>query len=160
MPFEGNRIFIIIIVAFLAVIAVIAVIASTSAPPASSAPNPTMPPVASDTVEITVENSIGVKAVVIYNQNTGQSYTASVINLPYAFNCTYNDYIRFTVTVQDGYRWNAWTFSPMGIPVSVNPAVIRATEDNIYGNLMVDNKIVMTPNCMPLDSNTPITEGD
>lgn len=142
-------------------IVIVAVLASSGTPPAQSNPDPTPTPyMPTETVEITIENNIGVKSITIYNQNTGQSYVASVIDLPYSFNCTRNDYIRFTVVVQDGYRWNAWTFKPMGIPVSVNPAVIRASENNIYGNLMIDGRIVMTPNCQPLDSDTPISEGD
>ena len=140
---------------FLAVIVVIAVLASSSSPPANSTPNPTAPPYTppvSQTVTVTVQNNIGIQQIEIQNLNTGKTYIATIISLPLSFNCTRGDYLKISVTTDDGYKWNAWWFSPMGIWNNDNPAIICAD-----GKVVNVNTIIMVPNTLILNP-TPTPE--
>jgi hypothetical protein len=107
-------------------------------PPATIAP--------SNTILVTIKNSIGIDHITITNLNTGQIYIASLIDLP-PFNCTRGDYLRLTVTTQPGYQWNAWWFSPMGIFDQHNPLTFTAD-----GSICVNNQIIITPKCLITDT--------
>lgn len=120
-------------------IVVVLSMSSTPASPATSpTPQPTMPPITSCVV--TVENSVGVSNVRVTNLNTMKSYNATLIDLPLTFRCAPGDQIKFTVTTQEGYIWNAWWFNC--------PGPLDQTFNN--GNPMivtVYNDMRITPRC-------------
>ena len=150
MPFTGNRIYIIAIIVFVFVIGVIAYAASQPKTSPIIIVDPDNPE-PQETVQVTVKNSIGIDRITVTNLNTGQIFKASLIDLPLNFNCTRGDYIKFIVTTQQGYEWNAWWFTPVGTFDNHNPLTISA--DNI---ICVNNKIIMTPKCLILpETSTP-----
>ena len=139
---------IIIIVIALVLIIVVAA-ASSSGPPASKTPK------TSSTISVTVNSDIGVDRIAITNINTGQTYTATLIDLPFQFNCTRGDYLRVSITTQPGFQWNAWEFSPVGRFDDANPLLINS-DDARY---CVNNQINLTPRCIILEvspTTTPI----
>jgi hypothetical protein len=119
----------------------------------------------SETVTITINYNVGIKTVDVIIQNTGQQYTATVTSLPYSFNVTRGSAIDIIVTTTSSYTWNAWTFKPVGIPFSDNPGTFKADNTNYFGSIVVNNQIIMEPNCRhvsasisptPTPSPTPI----
>lgn len=113
----------------------------------------------SETVTITINYNVGIQTVDIIIQNTGQHYTATVTSLPFSFNVTRGSAIDIIVTTTSSYVWNAWTFTPVGIPFSDNPGTFKADNTNYFGAIVVNNQIIMEPNCRHLSSTpspTPI----
>jgi hypothetical protein len=142
-----TRFFIIVGMAALLVIILIAAAASSTGPPKidptpTPPPNVTPPPQTS-TVTVTIKNNIGVNRVTVTNLNTGQIYKTTMIDLPFRFTCTRGDYLRFTVTVQTGYEWNAWWFTPSETFDQRNPLTLSAD-----GVICINNQITMTPKCL------------
>jgi hypothetical protein len=100
----------------------------------------------SETITVTIDSNIGIDRVTITNLNTGQTIIKTIIDLPYKFNCTRGDYIRTSETVQEGFQWNAWEFSPMGRFDQHNPLTFEAD-----GDICINNQITMTPKCIILE---------
>lgn len=107
-------------------------------------------------ISITVLNNIGINQIDVTNENTGETFTFTKMSLPNQFNCSLNDYLIFRVTVEQGYTWNAWWFSPMDIWCrgENNVMQIFASPANQFGNIINNNEIVMIPNCIR-QSTTP-----
>ena len=101
----------------------------------------------SETVTITILYNVGIQTIEIINQNTGQQYTATVTSLPFSFNVTRGNAIDIIVTTTPSYKWNAWVFDPVGIPYSDNPGTFKADNTNHFGAIVVNNQIIMNPNC-------------
>lgn len=101
----------------------------------------------SEVVTVTINYNVGIKTVDVIIQNTGQQYTATVTSLPYSFNVTRGSAIDIIVTTTSSYTWNAWTFKPVGIPFSDNPGTFKADNTNYFGSIVVNNQIIMEPNC-------------
>ncbi len=145
MPFKGSRgPVLIIVIIFFVIIAGIAI--------ASQGPPKSKVTLNSETVTITINYNVGIKTIEITNQNTGQTYTATVTSLPYSFNCTRGNAIDITVTTNPSYKWNAWTFTPVGIPLSDNPATFKADNTNHFGAIINNNQIIMEPNCIHISA--------
>lgn len=158
MPFTNNRIYYIAII--VVVIFFIGIIAANQ--PAKQAvnqptPTPTSTPQDSSTITLTIKNNIGISQVEVQNLNTGKTFIFSLISLPAQFTCTRGDYLQFRVSTNEGYRWNAWWFSPMQTFNNDNPAIICAD-----GIIVYRNQIVLTPNTLILPQTTvaPNVEGD
>jgi len=112
----------------------------------------------SEVVTITINYNVGIQTVEIVNQNTGAIYTATVTSLPYSFNVTRGNAIDVTVTTTPSYVWNAWTFNPVGIPFSDNPGTFKADNTNYFGAIVVNNEIVMEPNCRHISASPSPTQ--
>jgi hypothetical protein len=104
----------------------------------------------SQTVSVTVLNNIGVDQIEIRNLNTGKTFIATLLSLPLQFNVTRGDYLQFRVITHEGYRWNAWWFSPIDVYNNDNPAIISAS-----GTIVVNNEILMLPNCLIISQTNP-----
>lgn len=132
-------------------IIIIAVVAA-QAPPKSKVKE-------SETVTITILYNVGIKSIEIINQNTGQHFDATVTSLPFSFNVTRGNAIDVTVTTSPNYNWNAWIFDPVGIPFSDNTGTFKADNTNYFGAIVVNNQIIMRPDCIHITSTptpTPI----
>lgn len=112
----------------------------------------------SEIVTITINYNVGIQTVEIINQNTGAVYTATVTSLPYSFNVTRGNAIDITVTTTPSYVWNAWTFTPVGIPYSDNPGTFKADNTNYFGAIVVNNEIIMEPNCRHISASPSPTQ--
>ena len=112
----------------------------------------------SEVVTITINYNVGIQTVEIINQNTGAVYTATVTSLPYSFNVTRGNAIDITVTTTPSYVWNAWTFTPVGIPYSDNPGTFKADNTNYFGAIVVNNEIIMEPNCRHISASPSPTQ--
>ena len=84
-------------------------------------------------VTCTVNGDIGIAQVTITNQNTGKSITKQYANLPYTFNLTEGDTLRFNVTMLEGYAWNAWELNQYPWFAQDNPFTIKVN-DNLVLN--------------------------
>ena len=121
MGFKGNRIWIIIIaVAFIA-----ALIIGVSS--ASSGTSKTKKP--AGLLTCTVNGDVGLDQIVIINQNTGKSIIKTTANLPYTFNLTEGDTLRFNVTLIEGYNWNAWEINQYPWFAQDNPFTMKVNAD-------------------------------
>jgi len=76
-----------------------------------------------------VNGDIGIAQVTITNQNTGKSITKQYANLPYTFNLTEGDTLRFNVTMLEGYAWNAWELNQYPWFAQDNPFTIKVQDD-------------------------------
>ena len=85
----------------------------------------------------TVQSDIGINQVVITNQNTGKSITKTAADLPYTFNLTEGDTLRFNVTLLEGYKWNAWEINQYPWFANDNPFTMRVNE-----NLVLNGKSI------------------
>ena len=103
----------------------------------------------SQVITVTVLNNIGIKQIDIQNLNTGKTFVFSLISLPAQFNCTRGDYLEINVLTNNGYRWNAWWFSPQDVWNNDNPAIIC-----VAGNIVINNEVTMIPNCLILPQGT------
>jgi len=146
MPFQGNRIVIIIILIAIIFIGAVAFLASQQQNKPAKGTDET-------SVSVTILNNIGVKEIEIQNLNTGKTYTFTLLTLPGAFNCTAGDYLQLRVSTHEGYRWNGWWFTPMDIWNNDNPAIISAS-----GHIVYKGTITMRPDCILLEQQTPDAE--
>jgi len=80
-------------------------------------------------ITCTIQGDIGINQVVITNQNTGKSIIKTAANLPFAFNLTEGDTLRFNVTLLEGYAWNAWEINQYPWFAHDNPFTMRVGED-------------------------------
>jgi len=129
MPFKGNRIFLVVGAIALIVIIVAAASANSvpSVPKTTPQPTTTMPP-DDGKIHITINSNIGIQQVKVTNLNTARSISKTLIDLPFEFTCDRGDFLRFTVTTQPGYQWNAWWFNTMTFDNS-NPMTMVAKYD-------------------------------
>lgn len=102
MPFQGSRIYLFILIAVVAVIAVVALVAN--APATRSTPTPGI-------VVCEVRAQIGVDLIKVANLNTGTSIILTSLDLPFRFNASSGDTLRYTVVTQEGYVFNTWFFN-------------------------------------------------
>jgi len=151
MPFANNRRY--YVAGFIIAILIIGGIAYA----ASQAPS-NKKVKESETVTITINYNVGIKTVDVIIQNTGQQYTATVTSLPYSFNVTRGSAIDIIVTTTSSYTWNAWTFTPVGIPFSDNPGTFKADNTNYFGAIVVNNEIIMEPNCRHISASPSPTQ--
>jgi hypothetical protein len=100
----------------------------------------------SQQITVQVKNNIGIDRLTITNLNTGQIYKATLIDLPFSFNCTRGDYLRFEVKTLSGYEWNAFWFNSMGRYDNSNPLTLDSNDDRYC----VNNQIIITPKCIIL----------
>jgi hypothetical protein len=77
----------------------------------------------------TVNGQLGMKSVQITNQNTGKSIIKTAADLPYTFNLTKGDTLRFNVTTLPGYLWNSWEMNASPWFAQDNPLLIRVSTD-------------------------------
>ena len=84
-----------------------------------------------DLITCTVNSHIGIDKVTITNQNTGKSITKTMADLPYSFNLTQGDTLRFNVTLAVGYVWNAWEINQYPWFAQDNPFTMKVDEDLI-----------------------------
>jgi hypothetical protein len=138
-PTVKQRFYIIVIVFVLALI--IGAVALSSQPQSARAVK------VSNQITITIQNNIGIERITITNLNTGQIYKATLIDLPFIFNCTRGDYLRLEETTQPGYEWNAWWFNAVGRYDNANPLTIDSND----ARYCVDNRILITPKCLILN---------
>jgi hypothetical protein len=92
----------------------------------------------SETVTITILDSIAVDRVTITNRDTGKSIVKTYIDLPYAFNVSRGDTVKISTTMQYGYQYDAIEFKQVGTFDHKNPAQFVAD-----GKICLDNKIVL-----------------
>ncbi|MFA5365626.1 MAG: hypothetical protein WC325_10650 [Candidatus Bathyarchaeia archaeon] len=79
-------------------------------------------------VEIRAE--IGIKYIIKNNLNTaGGDMIITSLNLPYRFNITKGDTVRFTAITEDDYLFNAWTFND-GTSDNRNALTIKIQDKN------------------------------
>lgn len=90
----------------------------------------------SETVTITILDSIAVDRVTITNRDTGKSIVKTYIDLPYDFNVSRADTVKISTTMQPGYQYDAIEFKQVGTFDHKNPAQFIAD-----GDICVDNKI-------------------
>jgi hypothetical protein len=108
---------------------VIAVASNQGTPATNPTPTPTPTQVPDDgKVHITIESNIGIQQIKITNLNTMRSIYKGMIDLPFEFTCDRGDFLRFTVTTQQGYGWNAWWFNTQTFDNS-NPMTMVAQYD-------------------------------
>jgi hypothetical protein len=101
-----NRFWLFVVIAAIIVIGLIAVVANG----ASNAKQKSEQPVGLCVVEVRAE--IGIKYIVKNNLNTGGGdMIITSLNLPYRFNITKGDTVRFTAITEDDYLFNVWTFN-------------------------------------------------
>lgn len=117
---DPTRIIIIICGIILLILLVIAASAMSSGPRRN---NP------AGLLTCTVNGDIGISQIVITNQNTGKSIIKTYADLPYAFNLTEGDTLRFNVTMLDGYVWNAWEINQYPWFAQDNPFTMKVNED-------------------------------
>jgi hypothetical protein len=131
VPFKGNRFFYLIgAVALLVIIIAAASAASAPKPVIVKDPDPTATPVPDDgKVHITIYSNIGIQQIKITNLNTQRSIIKTLIDLPYTFTCDRGSFIRFAVTTQPGFVWNAWEFNTATFPDNANPMTMIAQYD-------------------------------
>ena len=87
----------------------------------------------------TVNGDIGIQTVNITNQNTGKSILRTASELPYSFNFTADDTLKFQVTMIQGYKWNAWEINQNPWFAQDNPFLIRTIKDlTIEANCIVE----------------------
>lgn len=103
------------------------------------------------TVLITIKAEVGVEYIKLTNQNMGQSIILTIADLPYNFNCTQGDSLRFEVYTLPDYAFNAWRF---------NTAQYGSFDDHNPFHLQVDLPVIMTANVLyieptPAPSPTP-----
>jgi hypothetical protein len=142
MPFQGNRIIVIVIIIALAIIIGAALASQSAHTPVGKA--------SGDSISVSVQNNIGVKEIEIQNMNTGKTYIFTLLSLPNSFNCTEGDYLQVRVSTHEGYRWNGWWFSPMDTWNNDNPAIICAS-----GDIVSHGAIIMRPNCILIQQPSP-----
>jgi hypothetical protein len=150
MGFKGNR-GPLIIAAIFFIIVIGAIIAFSQPTPTTIIIDGDLipEPEPSTIATVHIKSNIGIERVTITNINTGQIFKASMIDLPLKFNCTVGDYLRFSVTTQPGFEWNAWWFTPIGTFDNHNPLLISAD-----GDICINNVITMTPKCLILENET------
>lgn len=124
MPFKGNRGPIIIGGAVLLLIIIIAAAA------ASGGPRNGQP---AGTCTATINGAVGLSQINITNQNTGKTIIRTAAELPYTFNLAKGDTIKLSVSVINGYDWNAWELNNSPWFAQDNPLVIK-----VNGNVVFD----------------------
>jgi hypothetical protein len=131
LPFKGNRI---LIFAFLAIFIVVIIIV------ASASSTPSKPHIKGLEV-CTVQAEIGVASIKISNQNTGNSIIKTGADLPYSFNFTVGDTLKFQVTTLAEYTFNAWVFNT-GTFDNHNPLNLKPTDSvTMTANILVKGEM-------------------
>jgi hypothetical protein len=77
----------------------------------------------------TVESEIGIETITITNQNTQKNIIRSDVDLPFTFNFTAGDTLKFNVTTIAGYKWNAWLINQAPWFADNNPFTFKPTDD-------------------------------
>jgi len=128
IPFaKPIRLFIIVVAIILFVIIVIAAVSPKTAPTPKPTPTPQVTVIPTPaTLSFTLKSGIGIDTVKVTNQKTGATITLTPADLPATFNFTSGDTLAFSVTAQEGYRFNAWVFGD-GTFQSQNPYTIKAS---------------------------------
>ncbi len=86
----------------------------------------------------TVNAELGIAAVNITNTNTGKSIIKTAADLPYTFNFTAGDTLKFNVTTLPNYQWNAWEISAPPWFAQDNPYYLK-----IETNVQLNGKILI-----------------
>lgn len=136
MGFKGTRgLFIIGLIAVAVFILIVYIGSSASNMPSSSTSK------TNGVVTITVQSAVGIDRMVIYNLSNNTHTTKTLIDLPFSFNCTKGDTLRFVVSTIEGYEWDGFDFLQAGTFDHHNPLTYQVT-----------GSITMVPNCIPLES--------
>ena len=123
MPFKGNRIYLFGITGFIIAIAIIVLVAN-------SASNPKAKEQTAGLCVVEIRAEIGIKYIIKNNLNTaGGDMIITSLNLPYRFNITKGDTVRFTAITEDDYLFNAWTFND-GTSDNRNALTIKIQDKN------------------------------
>lgn len=130
---------IILTIFFVIIIAVVASANQTPTPTATPTPTPqpTNPP--NLTPLVTVKSGFGIERVNIFNINTNEHTSRTLMDLPFSFRCNAGDYIQIRISTYFGYEFDGWWFPQSSTFSEDNPITLR-----VNGDLELEPHIIIT----------------